>query len=231
MTKRTALEVSAIVITAILIGIFYNLSNPNRLPFIGEKKDVDFSKSDSLLTALRIQDSISRIADSLKLSSKFREDSLRLVKEQRVKDSLDFAHKQDSIKRVNDSLNTVKKRIEDSLKALKNQTQDFAKPIDIKLDFAKALFDKKYRFIDARDEPDYAAGHVQGAVNVPYKKLEQFKSRYADFSKDEPVVIYCSSACDVSIDLGYYMAKEGFKKVYIFHGGWDDWKNAGYPMN
>jgi 3-mercaptopyruvate sulfurtransferase SseA len=31
--------------------------------------------------------------------------------------------------------------------------------------------------------------------------------------------------------MAYYMARMGFKKVYIFHGGWDEWKEAGYPSD
>jgi rhodanese-related sulfurtransferase len=49
--------------------------------------------------------------------------------------------------------------------------------------------------------------------------------------KDKVYVIFCSSACDVSIDLAYAMAHMGFTRVYIFHGGWDTWNEAGYPKN
>ena len=83
----------------------------------------------------------------------------------------------------------------------------------------------------SRDESDYSAGHIQGAVNIPYHKFSEVKSRLNQFSKDEVLVVYCGSGCDVSIDLSYAMAHDGFKKVYIFHGGWDDWKAAGYPVN
>lgn len=142
------------------------------------------------------------------------------------------AHIQDSTKRVNDSLKAVHKRVEDSLKAAQNnQQQSFVKPLDIRIDFAKALFDKGYQFIDARDESDYSAGSIKGAINIPYHKLEEFKNRLNGMNKDAVYIAFCSAACDVSIDLAYAMAKMGFMKVYIFHGGWDEWKKAGYPAN
>jgi rhodanese-related sulfurtransferase len=126
----------------------------------------------------------------------------------------------------------VKQKTEDSIKNAQNtQTQDIVKPVDIRIDFAKALFDKKYRFIDARDIADYNAGHIQGALNIPYHEYEKYKDRLNNLPKDQVYVTYCSSACDVSIDMAYAMAKLGFKKVYIFHGGWDEWKAAGYPVN
>lgn len=217
------------------MGYFYNLSHPGNLPLIGEKKIVNYSQSDSLLRVLHIQDSLQKVADSLKKISFTREDSLRIVN-QKLQDSIKLSElKQDSVKHVADSLKALKKKIEDSLKTVENSKKDTSqvptKPIDIKIDFAKALFDKGYKFIDARDEPDYNAGHIQGAANIPAKKLEQFKSRFSNYSKDQVIVCYCSAACDASIDLAYALTKDGFKKIYIFHGGWDEWKAAGYPIN
>ncbi|MBZ0203476.1 MAG: rhodanese-like domain-containing protein [Ignavibacteria bacterium] len=215
----------------LLTGIFYNLSNPNRIQFFANEETVDYSKSDSLLNSLRIQDSILKAADMMKNQSDRREDSLRIINEKRIQDSLQTAGKQDSLKRVQDSLKVIKEKAEDSVKNAQNQVTEVAKPVDIKIDFAKALFDKKYKFLDARDAADYNAGHIQGAISIPFHEIEKYKERLNDLPKDAVYITYCSSACDVSIDMAYYMAKMGFKKVYIFHGGWDEWKNAGYPAN
>jgi rhodanese-related sulfurtransferase len=228
LNKRSLLQIGGILLITLLAGIFFNLSNPNGIQFVGDEKKVDFSASDSLLNALRIQDSIQKTADSLLLNSNKREDSLRLLLEQKHKDSL-LAAQKDSLKRVQDSVKEAKQKIEDSLKTALNQTPEISKPIDIKIDFAKALFDKKHRFIDARDAADFDAGHIQGAMNIPYHDLEKYREKLNTLPKDQVYVTYCSSACDVSIDMAYAMVKMGFKKVYIFHGGWDEWKNAGYP--
>jgi rhodanese-related sulfurtransferase len=231
LSKTTLIQAGWILLITLLAGIFFNLSNPNRIQFIGDEKTVDYSQSDSLLNALRVQDSILKAADLLKLNSDRRNDSLALLNEQRVKDSTANADKLDSIKHVQDSLKTLKQKTEDSLKNLQNQVTEISKPVDIKLDFAKALFDKKYKFIDARDIADYDAGHIRGAINIPYHEFDKYKDRLSSLPKDQVYVTYCSSACDVSIDMAYAMAKMGFKKLYIFHGGWDEWKNAGFPAN
>jgi rhodanese-related sulfurtransferase len=230
LNKNTLLQIGGILLLVLLVGIFFNLSNPNRIQFIANEKIVDFSQSDSLMNTLRIQDSLSKIADSLKMISGKRDDSLKLANEKRLQDSILAAGKQDSLKRVQDSLKAVKEKTEDSIKNAQN-TQDIVKPVDIRIDFAKALFDKKYRFIDARDIADYDAGHIQGALNIPYHEYEKYKNRLDNLPKDQVYITYCSAACDVSIDMAYAMAKLGFKKVYIFHGGWDEWKAAGYPAN
>jgi rhodanese-related sulfurtransferase len=234
LRKKVFSQISVIVVLSILIGILYNNSSMNPLPLIRESSE-DFSQSDSLMIIMLKQDSILKAADSLKMLSLKSEDSLRLVNEQRIKDSLDHVFKLDSMKHVSDSLKAQKKHIEDSLKSA-NQKKDTTsassvKPIDIKLDFAKLMYDKKYIFVDARDEKDFNEGHIQGAVNVPYHNLEQYKSRLNQFSKSQVLVIYCSAGCDVSIDLAYALVKEGFSKLYIFRGGWDEWKSAGYPVN
>ena len=229
MNKQALLQVTGILVITLLAGIFFNISNPNRIQFIANEKVVDFSSSDSLLNALRIQDSILKAADSLKNSSNQRSDSLKAALEKHKQDSILAANKTDSLKRVQDSLKAVQQKKEDSIKNA--QPTEIVKPVDIKIDFAKALFDKKYRFIDARDISDYNAGHIQGAMNIPFHEIEKYKDKFNDLPKDHVYVTYCSAACDVSIDMAYYMAKLGFKKVYIFHGGWDEWKNAGYPAN
>jgi rhodanese-related sulfurtransferase len=204
------------------------------LPLISERTE-DFSQSDSLMIAMMKQDSILKAADSLKLLSLRSEDSLRLLNELRIKDSLQRVSKLDSLKHVTDSLKAVRLKREDSLKSV-SQSKDSsnvntAKPVDIKLDFAKLMYDKRNAFVDARDEKDYNDGHIQGAVNIPYHNLEQYKSRFNQFSKNQVLVLYCSAGCDVSVDLAYAMLKEGFTKLYVFRGGWDEWKNAGYPVN
>jgi len=227
LNKTTLLQISAILGLTLLAGIFFNISNPNGIQFIGNEKIVDFSESDSLFIALHKQDSLQKIADSINTISLHKDDSLRIANEKKQQDSLLNARKQDSLKNVKDSIANIQKIKDDSLK----NTQNYVKPIDIRIDFAKALFDKKYRFIDSRDPSDYNAGHISGAMNIPFHDIEKYRDVLDGLPKDQVYVIYCSSSCDVSIDMAYYMAKMGFKKTYIFHGGWDEWLTAGYPVN
>lgn len=219
MNKKALIHIVYILLITLLAGIFFNISNPNRIQFVANEKRVDFSASDSLLNALRIQDSLQKAADSLLKLSGSREDSLRLALEKHKQDSILAANKTDSLKRIQDSVNAANQKKEDSIKNAQNQVTEIVKPVDIKIDFAKALFDKKYRFLDARDAADFNAGHIQGAMNIPFHEIEKYKDRLNDLPKDQVYVTYCSAACDVSIDMAYYMAKMGFKKsLYIPRG-------------
>ena len=54
---------------------------------------------------------------------------------------------------------------------------------------AKALFDANdAKFVDVRVKTEYAKGHIQGAVNVPYNEVQQ---RVAEFPRAGTVIVYC----------------------------------------
>lgn len=53
------------------------------------------------------------------------------------------------------------------------------------------LLDGKRTFtlLDVREQREYEAGHLLGAINLPYERLDEAETRIA---KDRPVVIYCT---------------------------------------
>ena len=60
--------------------------------------------------------------------------------------------------------------------------------------------------VDVRTPAEYAAGHIEGAVNIPVHELAE---RIGEIPADEPVVVYCASgnrsatAAEVLRDKGY----------------------------
>lgn len=114
--------------------------------------------------------------------------------------------------------------------------QGFVEPQNIKLDFAKVLYDRKGLFIDGRLPQDYNSGHIKGAINIPYeefhkKSKEERTELFKGFNKNGIIVCYCIGGdCEMSIDLAYEIAKLGFNSVNIYLGGYKEWENAGYPV-
>jgi len=112
----------------------------------------------------------------------------------------------------------------------------FVDPQNIKLDFAKLLFDKNALFIDARIPEEFNLGHVKGAINLPYEEFhKKTKEERAEvmkkFNKNGIIVCYCKGGdCEMSIDLAYDIAKLGFNSVNIYLGGYSEWEKAGYPV-
>lgn len=107
----------------------------------------------------------------------------------------------------------------------------FDQPIAIKLARAYELFNNGIKFIDARPKEEFDDGHIKDAINIPFYQSEQYENVLNKISKDEVIITYCSGEdCDLSIMLGDELFEKGYKKVYVFYGGWNDWLDAGYPV-
>lgn len=111
-------------------------------------------------------------------------------------------------------------------------------PPFISLDEAAALFQTPgVLFIDARDPEDFEVNRVKGAVNIPYDYLPDddydlyWENKAIEIPHDIRIVVYCSgSECESSLYLGRDMVLYGYLDVKVFYGGWNDWVNAGLPM-
>ncbi len=92
---------------------------------------------------------------------------------------------------------------------------------------------KSYIFIDAREPDEYAAGHIEGAINLPYDYFDDFKDKVLPtIPKDTLIVTYCSgSECEASLFLARFLVQEyGYKNVEIFFGGWSQWSKQKLPI-
>jgi rhodanese-related sulfurtransferase len=105
-------------------------------------------------------------------------------------------------------------------------------PLPLGLMQVKELFDSKEAlFVDARDAGTFAAGHIAGAVSLP---LGEFEARLPRFGTTAPpkrlLVVYCNGYdCHDSRDLGARLLRAGYRTVYVFEGGYPEWRDAGYP--
>ena len=61
---------------------------------------------------------------------------------------------------------------------------------------------------------------------------ENYLDVIAEFNKSEIIVIYCrSKECDESTLAGNELFEMGFKRVYVFIGGYDEWTKNNFPIN
>jgi len=114
-----------------------------------------------------------------------------------------------------------------------NETiKSFQKPKAIKLDFAYRLFKDSIQFIDARSQEEFAEGHIKEAVNIPFYGSENYLDVINGLNKNDIIVTYCSGAdCDISILSGNELFEMGFKRVYVFIDGYDEWTKNNYPTS
>ena len=80
--------------------------------------------------------------------------------------------------------------------------------------------------LDVRTPQEYAAGHVPGAVNVPY---DQLASRLAEVPKDKDIVLYCKSGRRAGIAADV-LAANGYKRLSHLEGDMNAWVEKGRPV-
>ena len=101
----------------------------------------------------------------------------------------------------------------------------------ISLDKAKDFFENGVLFIDARDEVYYNDGHIKNAMKNVFL-MELIFNIEEKQTKEDPIVVYCGDpGCGDSEDLAYDLQNEGFKKLFVFKGGWLEWSAANYPSD
>lgn len=170
------------------------------------------------------------------LYNHFNPNGLELVRKERIldwaSDSLSFSNKPDSLAANDISINS--KQSIDSIETLKkNQIiESFKEPKAIKINLAYKLFNDGEKFIDARSSEEFSEGHIKCAVNIPFYESEKYMNIINSLNKNYIVVVYCSSnECDISTLSGDELFKMGFKKVYVFVDGWEEWVKYKYPTS
>jgi rhodanese-related sulfurtransferase len=80
--------------------------------------------------------------------------------------------------------------------------------------------------VDVRLPPDYRAGHIPGAINLPNGKWHTL----AGVAKDRPAVIYCyNQTCKLATAAAIEFASQGVSVVEM-EGGFDTWQKYGLPV-
>jgi rhodanese-related sulfurtransferase len=124
----------------------------------------------------------------------------------------------------------------------------------IEYDAFKAWHDAKYPFDNQEnyliddlpvawytgDDPSHPGGHISGAINIPVEQWAGTGGVVVDngtaFSsvvtnKDAKVVIYCGNmACGKSLVGAQAAVAMGYKHVYRYQGGWQEWQDKGNPL-
>ena len=103
----------------------------------------------------------------------------------------------------------------------------------ISLGEAESLFNARSAlFVDSREAVLYDAGHILGAINIPYEgdDIDSLLKKI-DYPREETLVIYCDgSECQSSILLAKLLHEFLFADIRVFFGGWRDWSEAGLPI-
>ena len=170
------------------------------------------------------------------LYNQFNQNGLSFVREEKLlnweSDSLNSYEINDSSISAEGPIITAKPS-DSAIIIEKNESiESYQKPKAIKLDLAYRLFKDGIKFIDARSQEEFAEGHIKEAVNIPFYGSEKYLDVINGLNKNDIIVTYCSGAdCDISILSGNELFEMGFRKVYVFIGGYDEWTKYNYPTS
>ena len=94
--------------------------------------------------------------------------------------------------------------------------------VNITAEEAKEIMDSQegYRILDVREQEEYDAGHIPGAILIPYTQIKE-KANEMLPDKNQLILVYCRSGRRSKI-ASENLIKLGYTKVYEF-GGIIDW--------
>ncbi|WP_129641285.1 rhodanese-like domain-containing protein [Peristeroidobacter agariperforans] len=88
--------------------------------------------------------------------------------------------------------------------------------------------DTSMLILDVRTPEEFAAGHVPGAINIPYTHLPSRISEVAD-AADKDIVLYCTIG--VRAEKGAERLREnGFQKLLHLDGDMKAWETQKRPL-
>jgi rhodanese-related sulfurtransferase len=110
------------------------------------------------------------------------------------------------------------KIVQDAKTRVKECTVDDVKQ---RLDRGEALM-----LVDVREDSEYAAGHLPGAVHIGKGVIERdIEKKVPDLGT--PLVLYCGGGFRSAL-ASDALQKMGYTNVISMDGGWRDWTSKGY---
>jgi phage shock protein E len=95
-------------------------------------------------------------------------------------------------------------------------------------EFSQVASEPATHVIDVRTPAEYAAGHLDGAVNIDVEG-SGFADQVAALDKDATYAVYCRSG-NRSRTATQQMADAGIGTIYELGGGIVAWSTAGYQI-
>jgi rhodanese-related sulfurtransferase len=90
----------------------------------------------------------------------------------------------------------------------------------------QARKDSSLLLLDVRTPDEFSAGHIPGAVNIPY---DQVAAHLAEIPKGDEVVLYCHSGRRAGL-AAEVLAANGYTRLAHLEGDMQGWQAAHRPV-
>ena len=84
----------------------------------------------------------------------------------------------------------------------------------------------EYQLIDVREQEEYAAAHIPGALNIP---LSELPARFDEISEESPALLVCNTGIRSS-QAALFLAGMGYEDLYNLEDGTKGWMKKGYSV-
>ena len=89
--------------------------------------------------------------------------------------------------------------------------------------------DTNLKLVNVLPKENFEEKHIPGSINIPVNQIEEKAQQRLD--KDEKIVVYCANfECSASPKAAEKLENLGYKNVYDYEGGVEDWRDAGYKL-
>ena len=87
--------------------------------------------------------------------------------------------------------------------------------------------DKNFKLVDVREESEFGAGHIPGAMHLGKGVIERDVEQKIP-NTDQEIILYCGGGFRSALAADN-LQRMGYRNVLSMDGGWRGWKEAGYP--
>lgn len=194
-----------------MLGLIYNQFSAKPLPLIRKPPKVEFVDDSLIVDIMRQTQTGQKTIPISKVDSQIKQEEIF-----RPKDTVTRKETQEIVSANNNEFPEIIKSTDEGFKFI-NYNQ-----------LKKYLNDPSFLIIDARNDIDYANGHIDKAINIDAYLTDQteYFKQITMLPRDKILIIYCSGGnCDASEKLAKDILSFGFKNVLVYHGGWEEWKS------
>jgi rhodanese-related sulfurtransferase len=88
--------------------------------------------------------------------------------------------------------------------------------------------DREFKLVDVREESEFAAGHIPGAMHIGKGVIERDIEQKVP-ETDKEIILYCGGGYRSALAADN-LQKMGYTNVLSMDGGWRGWREAGHPV-